>query len=252
MRWNPYSVLMSASLVTALAACNPSTSQPGASAAAPAGPAAAPASSPPASGLARQIARFAPTDISADLSGLAANERQALVHMLRAAQVMDAIFLEQVWAGNEPLMFTLLGDGSEGGRERLHYFLINKGPWSRLDHNEPFVPAVPAKPAAANFYPPGATKEEVEQWIQSLSPADRGRATGFFTTIRRGPDGRLTAVPYSTAYQGELEIAATHLREAAKLTSEPTLKAFLDARAAAFLSNDYYDSDVKWMELEAA
>src|SRR6185369_3940820 len=75
---------------------------------------------------------------------------------------------------------------------------------------------------------------------------------GFFTTIRRGPDGRMIAVPYSTEYQGELEMAATHLREAAALTNEPTLKAFLEARAAAFLSNDYYDSDVKWMELDAA
>ena len=58
-------------------------------------------------------------------------------------------------------------------------------------------------------------------------------------------------MPYSTEYQGELAIAARHLREAAKLTTQPTLKAFLESRAAAFLSNDYYDSDVKWMELDA-
>ena len=138
------------------------------------------------------------------------------------------------------------------GRARLHAFVLNKGPWSRLDHNEPFLPGVPAKPPSANFYPAGATKEEVEKWIAGLPAAERARATGFFTTIRRGPDGRLTAVPYSVEYQGELAMAAMHLREAARATADPTLKAFLEARAEAFVSNDYYASDVKWMELTSA
>ena len=202
--------------------------------------------------LAPQIARFAPTEISADVSGLPANERQALTHMIRAAQVMDALFMEQVWAGNDAMLQTLVRDDSAAGRQRLHYFMINKGPWSRLDHNEVFVPGAPAKPPAANFYPADATKAEVEKWINSLAPAEKTRATGFFTTIRRGPDGRLMAVPYSVEYQGELAIAAMHLREAAKLTTQPTLKAFLESRAAAFVSNDYYESDVKWMELNAS
>ena len=83
------------------------------------------------------------------------------------------------------------------------------------------------------------------------SAAEQERATGFFTTIRRGPDGKLMAVPYSTEYQGELALAAQHLRAAAAATRQPTLKAFLESRAAAFVSNDYYDSDVKWMELDA-
>ena len=244
-------LLMTIPLIAVLAACNSSRSSEPASAAAPPSPPAA-AAPKPADGLPRQIARFAPTELTADVAALPSNERQALVHLLRAAQVMDALFLEQVWAGNEAMLFELLRDESDAGRAKLHYFLINKGPWSRLDHNEPFVAGAPAKPPSANFYPAGSTKEEVEAWLQSLPPADRARATGFFTTIRRGPDGRLFAVPYSTEYQGALAIAATHLREAATLTTQPTLKAFLEARAAAFLSNDYYDSDVKWMELDAA
>ena len=201
--------------------------------------------------LEKKTARFAPTDLSADVSALPQNERDALTHIIRAAQVMDALFLEQVWGGNETLLVDLLRDQSALGTARLRYFLINKGPWSRLDHNEPFIPGVPKKPEQANYYPAGATKAEVEKWIAGLNPAQKLQATGFFTTIRRGPDGRFVAVPYSTEYQGELEIAAGHLREAARLTKQPTLKAFLEARAAAFSSNDYYDSDVKWMELDA-
>jgi hypothetical protein len=239
-------VVAATSLIATLAACRaqaPTTPPPDASA--------NPQVDKVAADLQQQSARFAPTDLTADISQLPANEREALAHMVRAAQVMDALFLEQVWAGNEAMLQSLIRDESPAGKARLHAFLINKGPWSRLDHNEPFVPGAPPKPPSANFYPQGATKEEVEQWINSLSGADRTRATGFFTTIRRGSDGRLMAVPYSVEYQGELAIAAQHLRAAAAATAQPTLKAFLEARAAAFASNDYYDSDVKWMELDA-
>jgi hypothetical protein len=205
-----------------------------------------------AADLEKQIARFAPTDLEADINALPLNEREALAHIVRAAQVMDALFLEQVWAGNDAMLLDLVRDQTPLGKARLHYFLINKGPWSRLDHNEPFIQGAPAKPESANFYPPGATKAEIEKWIAGLNPAQKLQATGFFTTIRRGPDGRLLAVPYSTEYQGELQIAAMHLREAAKITTQLTLRAFLDSRATAFETNDYYDSDVKWMELDAS
>ena len=197
-------------------------------------------------------ARFAPVDLTADVSSLPPNERRALARLVEAARMFDGLFLRQVWAGNESMLLALLGDTSELGRARLHYFLINKGPWSRLDHNEPFVPGAPSKPPQANFYPAGATKEEIEAWIKTLPPAERTRATGFFTTIRRGPDGRLMAVPYTVEYQGELQRVSELLREAAAHTAQPTLKAYLERRAADLLSNDYYASDVAWMELEAS
>ena len=128
------------------------------------------------------------------------------------------------------------------------------GPWSRLDHDEPFVPGAPAKPAGANFYPEGASKADLERWMQSLPTDERTRATGFFTLIRRlgGASSTFTLVPYNLEYQHELTRAAALLREAAAITKEPTLKAFLTKRADAFLSNDYYESDVAWMELKGA
>jgi hypothetical protein len=92
----------------------------------------------------------------------------------------------------------------------------------------------------------------VQRWIDSLGGDEKARATGFFTTIRRTPSGSLTAVPYSVEYQGELSRAATLLREAADATTQPTLKRFLTTRAQAFLTDDYYESDVAWMELDAS
>src|SRR5688572_3775547 len=200
-------------------------------------------------GMAR---RFAPVDISANVSALPPNEQQALARMVEAAKVFDALFLRQVWSGNETMLLDLVRDTSDVGRPRLHYFLINKGPWSRLDEAEAFIAGAPAKPEQGNFYPAGATKAEVEAWINSLPDAERRRATGFFTTIRRAPDGRMTLVPYSVEYQGEVTHVAALLREAAGLTQQPTLKTFLEKRAASLLSNDYYDSDVAWMELDAS
>ena len=207
---------------------------------------------PDAAALQKMTARFAPVDIGADLSALPAGERRALARLVQAGRIMDALFLRQVWGGNEAVLLDLLADASPIGRARLHEFLINKGPWASLDHNAPFIPGVPAKPEGANFYPAGATKADVETWLATLPEAERQQATGFFTTIRRGLDGRFRIVPYSVEYQGELARAAELLREAASLTAEPTLRRFLQARADAFLSNDYYASDVAWMELDAA
>jgi len=199
--------------------------------------------------LQKMTARFAPTSIRADVSRLSAADRSVLAKLVEASKVLDALFLRQVWSGNEAMLLDLAGDTTPEGRSRLHYFLLNKGPWSRLDHDEVFVPGAPAKPAGANFYPEGSSKADIEKWIQALAEADRARATGFFTTIRRTGSG-LTAVPYNVEYQSELARAAALLREAAASATEPTLKAFLTKRADALLSNDYYESDVAWMELK--
>ena len=202
--------------------------------------------------LQTMTARFAPVDLTADVSKLPDNERHALTKLVAASKIFDALFLRQVWEGNEAMLLDLARDDSPLGRARRHYFLINKGPWSRLDANEVFIPGAPTKPEEGNFYPGGATKADVEAWFKTLSGTERTRAIGFFTTIRRGPDGRFIAVPYSLEYQGEIAHVAELLREAAALTTQPTLKNFLEKRAVSLLSNDYYDSDVAWMELDAS
>jgi hypothetical protein len=201
--------------------------------------------------LQQMTARFAPTDIRADVSKLPAADRQVLARLVDASRIIDALFLRQAWGGNEAMLLDLVRDESPQGRARLHYFLINKGPWSRLDHNAPFVPGAPPKPIGANFYPEGVSKADIERWIQSLGEHDRANASGFFSVVRRAGSG-FTLVPYSVEYQPELARAAALLRDAARLATEPTLKAFLTTRADAFLSNDYYDSDVAWMELKGA
>src|SRR5882672_4959050 len=172
--------------------------------------------------LQRMAAQFAPTEIIADLSKLSPNDRRVVAKLVEASKIIDALFLRQVWSGNDAMLLDLVRNETPEGRARLHYFLINKGPWDRLDHYRIFVPGAPKKPEGANFYPEAATKAELERWMQGLSEADRAQATGFFTAIRRGRNGSLSIVPYSIEYQNELTRIAALLREAAALSSEPT------------------------------
>ena len=202
--------------------------------------------------LARKIARFAPTTLTADTSKLTPKDKQALDKIIAAAKLLDPLFLRQVWSGNDTLEKKLQADKSAAGQQRLHYFYINDGPWSRLDEKEPFIDGVPReKPLNASYYPDDMSKDEFNSWVQTLSDTDKQKATGFFWLIRRGTDRKLTIVPYSEAYKEYLGPAAALLREAAALTSNATLKNFLNKRADAFGSDDYYESDVAWMDLDS-
>jgi hypothetical protein len=202
--------------------------------------------------LAKKIARFAPTYLTADVKKLTPQDRQALKKIIDAAKLLDPLFLRQVWNGNAELEKKLLADKTAAGHQRLHYFYVNDGPWSRLDNQAPFIEGVPhEKPPQASYYPDDMTKEEFNTWVETLSEADKQKATGFFYLIRRDANKKLTFVPYSEAYKEYLDPAARLLREAAALTTNASLKNFLNKRADAFASNDYYDSDVAWMDLDS-
>lgn len=218
---------------------------------APGGPPAGGGADPETAALQAKIRQFAPTDITADVSALPENERQALAKMVQAAQLFDGLFLQQAWADNPAMLARLAADDSPAGRARLHYFLINKGPWDRVDQQKVFIPGAPPKPEMGNYYPGDSTKAEIENWIRSLPAAKKAEATGFFSVVRRDADGKLVTVPYSVEFQNTLIAASNLLKEAAALTTNESLKKFLNLRAAAFLSNDYFASDMAWMELDA-
>jgi hypothetical protein len=199
-----------------------------------------------------KIRRFAPTVVTADTSRLSAGDRRALTKIVEAARLLDPLFLRQVWSGNIALQRKLEADKSLLGRARLHYFQINDGPWSQLDENIAFLSDVPReKPPQAGHYPDDMTKEEFESWVATLDETEKQKAIGFFYAVRRDGAGKLKLVPYSDEYGEFLRPAAALLREAAGLATNATLKSFLTKRADAFLSNDYYESDVAWMDLDA-
>lgn len=202
--------------------------------------------------LKKMTARFAPTELKVDTSALSAGDKKALAKLVEAARVIDDIFLTQYWSGNHALYAKLKKDATPLGKARLEYFWINKSPWSALDGNKAFLAGVPPeKLPGANFYPEDMTKEEFESWAKGLPEKEQEQVRGFFTVIERQPKGGFTIVPFSAAYKARLERCGQLLREAAALTDNATLKKFLTSRADAFRSNDYYQSDVDWMDLDA-
>jgi Peptidase family M49 len=202
--------------------------------------------------LDKMSSRFAPTKLGADISNLSPGDRAALGKLIEASRILNDIFMQQMWSGNVALYENLKRNPTPLGKARLHYFWINKGPWSEIDGHTAFLPDVPPKKLpGANFYPQDMTREEFESWVRTLSKADREQAQSFFTVIRRDANGHLKTVPYSIEYKNDLAKAARLMEEAAGLTGNATLKKFLLSRGAAFLSNDYYESDLAWMDLDA-
>ena len=198
------------------------------------------------------MARFHPAPLNVDTSRLSPGDKKALVKLIEASRVLNRVFMRQLWSGDLALYQKLEQDQAPLGRARLHYFWMNKGPWSEVDEYKAFLPDVPArKPLGANFYPADMSKEEFEAWVKILYPEHREQAIGFFTVIRRDANKHLMTVPYNIEYKADLEQAGRLLREAATLTDDASLKKFLTSRADAFASNDYFESDLAWMDLDA-
>ena len=203
--------------------------------------------------LQQMSARFAPTPISVDTSKLTAGDKQALVKLVEAARMVNELFMKQMWSQNSATWGKVKADESPLGKARAHYYWINKCPWSALDEQMAFLPDVPErKLLGANFYPEDMTKVEFETWVKTLPAKEQEEATGFFTVVRRDSNGKLKLVPFSEEYRTELERISSLLRDAAKATDNLTLQRFLSTRADALLSNNYYESDVAWMDLDAA
>ncbi len=197
--------------------------------------------------LKQKITQFVPTEIRYDRSLLTDRQQKVVENLYRASCLIDTIFLDQVYAKNFEILHRLERSGDPLDKLRLEYFTIMFGPFDRLDHNKPFIGHDP-KPKGANFYPADMTREEFDQWIKN-HPQDEKAFTSTFTVIRRKDNG-LVAIPYSEYYRKWLEKAGNYLRKAAEFADNPSLKKYLLLRARAFETNDYFESDMAWMDLK--
>lgn len=193
-------------------------------------------------------AQFVPQQITAETLHLSDGDCSALLHLVDAAEAMGEIFSHQAWAGNAalaPRVAALEGPLAEPAKD---YYRIMVGPWDRLDHHRPFIGDKP-HPPGAGYYPEDMTAEEFNAWLDA-HPEDREAFTSLHTLIRRDGD-RLVAVPYSEAFAEQLGRAAKAMRAAAAATDNDSLKRYLTLRADAFFTDDYYESDMAWMDLDS-
>ncbi|WP_430972107.1 dipeptidyl-peptidase 3 family protein [Sunxiuqinia rutila] len=187
--------------------------------------------------LAEKADAFAPFRLTTDLSVLTEKEKQMLPHLFRAAKIMNEIFWVEAFGDKE----AVLSKAADPAAEK--FIKINYGPWERLNANEPFLEGFGEKPAGSNFYPKDMTKEEFEAW-------DEPTKTSLYTLIRRDAAGKLQAIPFHEAFQEQIAQAVESIRKAAELAEDPGLKKYLELRAEALLTDDYYASDVAWMEMK--
>ena len=224
-----------AALLLATAACTT----------APAGP---PASAAAASGydLPAQRAKIARVAMKPDTSFLNAEEREVVNLLIQAAELMNPIYLRQRSIENPTIRTRIAGSRDPRKALLLDMFDLHFGPWDTLAENRPFYGEEPTPPGAG-FYPKDLTKEAFDAYV-TANPAQREALTSGYTVVRRQGE-KLVAVPYSVEYLQWLEPAAKLLERAAARTSNASLRRFLTLRAKAFRTNDYYESELAWMDV---
>ena len=222
-------------LMLATAACTTSGQPPA--------PAAAPGHGERAYDLAAQRAKIARIAMAPDTAFLNAEEREVVNLLIRAAELMNPIYLRQRSLDN-PAVRTAIA--RSGDAQRLDMFDLHFGPWDTLAENRPFYGDRP-QPPGAGLYPEDLTKEAFEAYL-AAHPGEREALTSPYTVVRRQGE-RLVAIPYNVEYREWLEPAARLLEQAAARTSNASLRNFLSLRAKAFRTNDYYPSELAWMDV---
>ena len=190
------------------------------------------------------FAELAPVQMNVDTSYLSAEERQVVNLLIQAAKLMNPIYLQQ----NVPMGLELRARvAAMGDPQLLQKFDTMMGPWDELEENKPFLSVGP-KPPGAGFYPADLTKEEFDAYL-AAHPADAEALTAPYTIVRKSAAG-LAAIPYSVAYREHLEPAARLMEQAAAITTNASLKRFLTLRAQSFRTDDYFESEMAWMDLK--
>ncbi|MFV0140492.1 Zn-dependent hydrolase [Empedobacter falsenii] len=181
---------------------------------------------------------YASFPLTTDISHLTKNEKEILRLMFKTADIMDDLFWQQAYGAKIDLMDETKGEAKE-------YAKINYGPWDRLNNETPFVNGIGAKPAGAMFYPIDMTKEEFEQ-------ANLKDGKSPYTIVRRNREGKLYTISYHENFKNQLSKAAEYLTQASELAEDAGLKKYLKLRAAALMTDDFYASDLAWMDMKNA
>jgi len=182
---------------------------------------------------------YAEFSLVSNIEHLSDNQRQMLVLLIEASQIMDDLFWRQAYGDDYQSWLASIGVD-----DTRRFAELNYGPWDRLDGEAPFIAGVGEKPLGARFYPEDMSKEEFEA-------AELNRKSGLYSFIRRNDSGGLTVVPYHVEFADELERAAEILRQAADLAEHEGFANFLRLRAEALITDEYQESDFAWMDVKS-
>lgn len=197
----------------------------------------------------RLLDQFVRFEISPDLEILSETDKIIVDELIKASCFINDIFLLQKGPNVSEIATAIDSPDSKISAAAREYFRIMQGPWDQLDNDRPFIGSTP-KPLGAGYYPADISKEDIESWITE-HPDTKDDICSNYAVVRLNDNKGLTAVPYSIAYESLLSSATKHLRNAALLSDNVSLKRFLETRALAFENNDYFESDIAWMEIDS-
>ena len=183
----------------------------------------------------QKVEEYAWFDLTADLSKLTESERKLLPIFFEIGQIMDDLFWEQTF-GDKTLLDTISDPWVK------EFALINYGPWDRLDAEKPFVSGYGPRPATANYYPQDITRAEYDAFADPLKAS-------HYTILTRDENGNLKTVGYYEAYKEKLDRVCELLDQAIEITDNPSMKKYLVERKKSLQTNDYFPSDMAWMDL---
>ena len=181
--------------------------------------------------------KYAEYTLTTNIDHLSDNEREMLKLLFEAADIMDGLFWNENYGNKEELM-AKIGDNADIKKLAT----IAYGPWDGLDGNKPFVEGVGPKPAGAQFYPSDMTEEE---WTAFNDP----NKTSQYTMIVRDENGNLKCVWYHDYFAEQIEKAASLLDKASELAGDPEFGQYLKLRAKALRTDEYFESDMQWMDV---
>jgi hypothetical protein len=189
------------------------------------------------SAMQKKLDQFALVDLKTDLSKLTEKEKKMIPILIDIAKLMDDIFWMQTYGNKDSLLASIKDEKTK------KFVEINYGPWERLNDNAEIIAGVGKKPVGANFYPKDMTKEEFEKF------ADKDKESQY-TLLRRDEKGALKILWYHEAFKEKIEKASKLLKDAAALAEDAGLKKYLELRSKALLDDNYYDSDMAWMDMK--
>lgn len=184
----------------------------------------------------QKVEEYAYFDLTTDISKLSENDKQLLPIFFEIGEIMDELFWEQTF-GDKSILDTISDPWVKD------YAMINYGAWDRLRGNKPFISGYGEKPVTANYYPHDITKEEFEAY-------DDPNKSSHYTVLVRDENNNLKTLWYHEMYKDKIDKVCQLLDKAIAIADNKSMKKYLTERKKALQTDDYYKSDLAWMDMK--
>ena len=197
--------------------------------------------------LAQRVAKFKQVKIAYNAANLTPNERRMVTKLVDAAGLLDCIYWRQSDPDGLQLYLSLAKSADPQDILLRRYLKINGDRFDLIDDNKPFAGTQTMPPGHAIF-PTDLTRAEFDSYVAAHPQQKDALYNGQTVVVRKG--NLLDTIPYHVAYKDFLTPIAQDLRDASTLTPDPAFAKFLRMRADALLNDDYFASDVQWLDLD--